>query len=43
MQVTLNLSARFHRKAAPTDADLPKLTASCRIYPFNMKPEAIRA
>jgi len=40
-QITLNLSARFHRKAAPTDAELPKLAGSCRIYLFNMKPEAI--
>lgn len=40
-QVTLNLSARFHRKAAPTDAELPKLAGSCRIYLFNAKPEAI--
>ena len=40
-QITLNLSARFHRKAAPTDAELPKLTGSCRIYLFNVEPEAI--
>ena len=40
-QVTLNLSARFHRESAPTDAELPKLAASCRIYLFNLKPEAI--
>jgi hypothetical protein len=40
-QVTLNLSARFRREAAPTDAELPKLAGSCRIYLFNMKPEAI--
>lgn len=40
-QVTLNLSARFRRKAAPTDDELPKLAGSCRIYLFNMKPEAI--
>lgn len=40
-QVTLNLSARFHREFAPTDAELPKLAGSCRIYLFNLKPEAI--
>lgn len=40
-QVTLNLSARFRRKAAPTDAELPKLAGSCRIYLFNLKPDAI--
>lgn len=40
-QVTLNLSARFRRVAAPTDAELPKLAGSCRIYLFNTKPEAI--
>ena len=41
MQITLNLSARFHRKAAPTDAELPKLSGSCRIYLFNTESEAI--
>jgi hypothetical protein len=40
-QVTLNLSARFRREAAPTDAELPKLAGSCRIYLFNAEPEAI--
>lgn len=40
-QVTLNLSARFRRKAAPTDAELPKLAGSCRIYLFKAEPEAI--
>ena len=40
-QITLNLSARFRRKAAPTDAELPKLAGSCRIYLFNAEPEAI--
>ena len=40
-QVTLNLTARFRRKAAPTDAEVPKLTGSCRIYLFNAEPEAI--
>ncbi|MEP3479830.1 MAG: hypothetical protein ABJZ55_11330 [Fuerstiella sp.] len=39
-QITLNLSARFRREAAATDAKLPKLAGSCRIYLFNMKPEA---
>ena len=40
-QVTLNLSARFRREAASTDAELPKLTGSCRIYLFNAEPEVI--
>lgn len=40
-QVTLNLSASFRRKAAPTDTQLPKLAGSCRIYLFNLKPETI--
>ena len=40
-QVTLNLSARFRRKAAPTDAELPRLAGSCRIYLFKMNPAAI--
>lgn len=40
-QVTLNLSARFRREAAPTDAELPKLSGSCRIYLFKAEPEAI--
>lgn len=40
-QITLNLSARFRREAAPTDAEVPELAGSCRIYLFNMKPEAI--
>jgi len=40
-QITLKLSARFRREAAPTDAELPKLAGSCRIYLFDMKPQAI--
>ena len=40
-RVTLNLSARFRRQPAPTDAELPKLVGSCRIYLFNAEPEAI--
>ena len=40
-QVTLNLSARFRRQPAPTDAELPKLVGICRIYLFNAEPEAI--
>jgi len=40
-QVSLNLSARFQRKAAPTDAEFSKLAGSCRIYLFNLDPEAI--
>jgi len=39
--VTLNLSARFRRESAPTDARLPKLTGSCRIYLFKAEPGAI--
>jgi len=41
MQITLNLSARFRREAAPTDAELPKLAGSCRIYLFKAEPETI--
>ena len=41
-QVTLNLSARFRREAAPTDADLPKLAGSCRIYLFNAEARGDR-
>ena len=41
MQVTLNLSARFRREAAPTDAELTKLVGSCRIYLFNVEPDTI--
>jgi len=40
-QVTLKLTARFRRKAAPTDEELPKLVGSCRVYLFNMSPGAI--
>ena len=40
-QVTLSLSARFQREAAPSDAELPKLRGSCRIYLFKAKPEQI--
>ena len=40
-RVTLNLSSRFRREAAPTDAELPKLKGSCRIFLFNTEPEAI--
>jgi len=40
-QLTLELSARFHREAAPNDADLPKLDASVRIYLFQGEPESI--
>ncbi len=41
LQTTLNLSARFRREAAPTDAELPKLAGSCRIYLFKAEPETI--
>jgi hypothetical protein len=40
-QVTLNLSARFRREAAPADSELPKLGGSCRIYLFKAEPEEI--
>jgi hypothetical protein len=40
-QITLNFSARFRRVSVPTDAELPKLAGSCRIYLFNLKPDAI--
>jgi hypothetical protein len=40
-QITLNLSARFRREDAPTDAELPKPAGSCRIYLFKAEPEAI--
>jgi hypothetical protein len=37
-QLTLELSAQFRRKAAPHDANLPKLDASIRIYLFQGEP-----
>lgn len=41
-QVTLNLSACLHRQAAPNDSEFSRLTASCRIFLFNVEPQAIR-
>lgn len=40
-QLTLELSAKFRREAAPNDADLPKLEASLRIFLFQGEPESI--
>ena len=40
-QLTLELSARIRREAAPTDADLPKLDASVRIFLFQGDPESL--
>ena len=40
-QLTLELTARFRREAAPKDADLPKLDASIRIFLFHGEPESI--
>ena len=42
-QLTLELSARFRREAAPNDADLPKLEASVRIFLFEEEPEFVRS
>jgi hypothetical protein len=40
-QATLELSARFHREAAPTDAEVPKLKATCTIHLYQAEPESI--
>ena len=40
-QLTLELSARFRREEAPSDADLPKLDASIRLFLFQGEPEVI--
>jgi hypothetical protein len=40
-QITLEVSARFRREAAPTDAELPKLKGTCTIYLFQAEPEMI--
>jgi len=40
-QFSLKLSAHFHRVPAPSDADLPKLRASVRIFLFQAEPEPI--
>ena len=39
--MTLRLSAKFRREAASTDAELPKIQASCTIYLFRAEPESI--
>jgi hypothetical protein len=40
-QVTLELSARFRREAAPTDAELPKLGGGLTIHLYQAEPESI--
>jgi len=40
-QMTLTLSARFRRAAASTDAELPRLRASCTILLFQAEPRSI--
>ena len=40
-QVTLELSAKFRREAAPNDADLPKIKASCTLHLYDAEPETI--
>jgi hypothetical protein len=40
-QISLELSARFRRDPAATDAELPKLRGSCRIFLFKAEPESI--
>ena len=40
-QLTLELSARFQREAAPNDAELPRLNASCTIHLYQADPESI--
>ena len=40
-QISLQLSARFRRDPAPSDAELPKLHGSCRIFLFQGEPGSI--
>jgi hypothetical protein len=40
-QFTLELSARFHRKAAGTDAEVPRLKGTCTISLYQAEPESI--
>ena len=40
-QFTLELSARFHRESAPTDAELPKISGSCTIHLYQAAPDSI--
>ena len=40
-QVTLELSARFRREAAPNDTDFPKIKASCTLHLYDAEPETI--
>ena len=40
-QLTLELSARFHRESAPTDAVLPKISGSCTIHLYQAEPDSI--
>lgn len=40
-QFTLELSATFHREAAPSDEELPKLKGTCTIHLYQAEPESI--
>ena len=40
-QITLKLSARFRREAAPADAELPKLGGGLTIHLYQAEPESI--
>lgn len=40
-QFSLNLSARFRRDTAPSDAELPKAKGSIRIFLFQAEPDSI--
>ncbi|MGY8642599.1 MAG: hypothetical protein ACKVJU_16075 [Verrucomicrobiales bacterium] len=40
-QVTLELSARFHREAALTDAEVLRIKATCTIHLYQAEPESI--
>ncbi|MGC6456821.1 MAG: hypothetical protein ACON4R_00480 [Akkermansiaceae bacterium] len=40
-QFTLELSARFRRESAPTDAELPKISGSCTIHLYQAEPDSI--
>ncbi len=41
-QLSLTLSATFHRIAAANDADLPKASASCTIHLYQVEPKFIK-
>ncbi|MDB4265498.1 hypothetical protein N9891_01970 [bacterium] len=40
-QITLELSARFHRESAPTDAEFPLIKGSCAIHLYQSEPGEI--